>query len=59
MFVRQKQKTQDGIAALTKALETIEMKLHYYNEALEHGTLAVYQEQRSQKLSSILSGNQG
>ncbi|MFD0896278.1 MerR family transcriptional regulator [Loigolactobacillus binensis] len=56
MFQAQKDKVQHKIAALQNALQTIDGKLHYYEEADKQGSLAVCHDEREAFMQKILNG---
>lgn len=56
MFKKQKSKVQQQIIDLQNALKTIDGKLHYYEEADKHGSLAVCHDEREAFMQKILDG---
>lgn len=56
MFQAQKAKVENQIAELQRSLETIDGKVHYYEEAEQHGSLAVCHDEREVFMQKILSG---
>lgn len=57
MFQTQKDKVEKKIADLQRSLETINGKVHYYEEAEKHGSLAVCHDEREAFVQKIMSGN--
>ncbi|BDR61200.1 GNAT family N-acetyltransferase [Lactobacillus xylocopicola] len=58
MFLKQKQKVISEIADLQKALQVIDRKVSYYDEAVNSQSLDVCQEERQEWLQNILAGKE-
>lgn len=56
IFCAQKKRVEAQIRSLENALETIDGKLHYYQESKRQGTLAVCHDEREELVQKILAG---
>lgn len=58
MFLKQKQKVIDEIAALEKSLTIIDRKINFYDEAVKKQSLDVCRNDRKKWLEEILAGKE-
>lgn len=58
MFLKQKQKVIDEIAALEKSLTIIDRKINFYDEAVKKQSLDVCRNDRKEWLKEILAGKE-